>query len=543
MASETREREKMMAAAADGQSQPCRHDLSECRVDLLPLLRELSSLTGSRRELGEVLAALLRILEQHMQAVYGMVALFDPECGRISIHDSFGLSAEEAARGIYYPGEGIVGEVVERGEPVVVPRVSAEPRLLDRREPSDEHDRSFLCVPIQRGRKVMGAICVERFYDSRRLLQLDLEILTIIAATTAQAVELHQLECIQTPALADENRRLQQQLRARFKPSNIIGNSRSMREVYGLIEKVIRSRTTVLILGESGVGKELVASAIHYNSTNSEGPFVRFNCAALPESVIESELFGHEKGSFTGAHSLRRGRFEEADGGTIFLDEIGEFSPTMQAKLLRVLQEKSFERVGGNRPIAVDIRIVAATNRDLDAMVEQGLFREDLYYRLSVFPIMIPPLRERGSDIVTLAEYFLARCVADMSLDAYSISTPALELLMSYSWPGNVRELENVIERAILLAEGGVIHAHDLPPSLRAPVADEVAHPGVLDAKLESFEYEMIVDALKRQHGNISEAADLLGVSRRILRLRMERHGLDYKAFRRNSRHAAEVSR
>jgi Nif-specific regulatory protein len=514
----------------------CERNLSECRTGLLPLLFELSNLVTINDDLSRILNTLLRILERHMKIVRGMVNLFDPESGRIFIHESFGLTAEEATRGVYHLGEGVTGKVVETGQPIVVPRISKEPmflhRAMNRREPG-EFEHSFLCVPILRGDKVMGTISAERLYDSRRLLELDAEILGILAATTAQAVELYLLKYLHKAALEDENRRLQQALKARFKPSNIIGNSKAMQEVYALIERVMRSRTTVLILGESSVGKELVASAIHYNSAEAEGPFVRFNCAALPESVIESELFGHEKGAFTGAVVQRRGRFEEADGGTLFLDEVGELTMPMQAKLLRVLQEKAFERVGGNRTIRVNLRILAATNRDLAAMVQQGKFREDLYYRLNVFPLTIPPLRERGNDVIALADHFVSRFSAEMNIEVRRISTPALNMLSSYSWPGNVRELENVIERAMVLADGGVIHGYHLPPSLQAPVIGEVSGEGPLETRVTAVEYEMIVEALKLHHGNVSAAATQLGLTRRMLTLRMRRYKLDYKTFRR----------
>jgi len=513
----------------------CERNLSECRVGLLPLLFELSSLVSSNGDLSDILNTLLSIMQRHMKVVRGMVNLFEPEAGRIFIYESFGLTAEEAARGTYHLGEGITGKVVETGQPIVVPKISEEPMFLDRtasRRAPSEREHSFLCVPILRGSKVMGTISAERLYDNRRLLDLDVDILAILAATTAQAVELYLLKHIQKTALEKENRRLQQALQARFKPSNIIGNSKAMQEVYALIEKVTRSKTTVLILGESGVGKELVASAIHYNSAGNKGPFVKFNCAALPESVIESELFGHERGAFTGASAQRRGRFEEADGGSIFLDEVGELSLPMQAKLLRVLQEKSFERVGGNQTLQVDIRILAATNRDLATMVEQGRFREDLYYRLNVFPITIPPLRERGNDIVALADHFVSRFSNDMRIEVHRLSTPALNMLLSYSWPGNVRELENVIERAMLLAEGGVIHGYNLPPSLQTPVIGEVSAEGPLEARVSAIEFEMIVEALKLHHGNVSAAALQLGLTRRMLTLRMTRYKLDYKTFR-----------
>ncbi|MGC4076140.1 MAG: sigma 54-interacting transcriptional regulator [Rubrivivax sp.] len=513
----------------------CERDLSECRAGLLPLLFELNQLVSADEDLKQILATLLRILQRHMRFVRGMVSLFEPTTGQIFIHESFGLSEEEAARGVYRLGEGITGKVVESGEPIVVARISEEPAFLDRtgsRHDPKDREHSFLCVPILRGSKVMGTVSGERLYDNARLLQQDAEILAILAVTTAQAVEMHLLKHVHKAALESENRRLRQELKARFKPKNLIGNSKPMLEVYGLIEKVTRSKTTVLLLGESGVGKELVASAIHYHSAGSRGPFVKFNCAALPESVIESELFGHERGAFTGAQALRRGRFEDADGGTIFLDEVGELSLTMQAKLLRVLQERAFERVGGNQTIKVDLRILAATNRDLQQMVAQGTFREDLFYRLNVFPITIPPLRERGNDIITLADHFVGRFSQDMAIAVHRISTPALNMLLSYHWPGNVRELENVIERAMLLAEDGVIHGYNLPPSLQTPVIGEVAADGPLEARVSAVEFEMIVEALKLHHGNTSAAAQQLGLTRRMLGLRMRRYKLDYKDFR-----------
>lgn len=511
--------------------------LGECRASLLPVLYELSRVVSSSGSLQEVLIALLRIMKRHMNVVRGMVNLFDPQTGIIDIHQSFGLTDEEAARGTYCLGEGITGQVVESGRTIIVPKISEDPVFLNRaanRSRPGERDLSFLCVPIIRGRKVMGTISAERLYDNQYLLTLDSEILSILAAHTAQAVELYQLENIQAAQLVDENRRLRQVLQAKFKPKNIIGNSKPMQEVYALIDRVRRTKTTVLILGESGVGKELVASAIHDNSPLSEGPFIKFNCAALPETVIESELFGHERGSFTGAANQRHGRFEDAHGGTIFLDEIGELSLPMQAKLLRVLQERNFERVGGNVTIQVDIRILAATNRDLREMVSLGTFREDLYYRLNVFPITIPPLRERENDIVALADFFVSQFSEKMGIrEVYRISTPALDTLLNYQWPGNVRELENVIERTMLMAEGGVIHGYNLPPFMgRAAVSEEIPE-GMLDAKLSAVEYEMIVDALKLHCGNISEAASTLGLTRRMLRLRMSRHKLDYKLFRR----------
>jgi Nif-specific regulatory protein len=506
----------------------------ECRIKTLPLLYEMSSLITESADLSHTLNILLQTMEQHMDVVCGAVSLYDRNSGSIYIHESFGLTEEEESRGIYRFGEGITGQVVESGKAMVIPRVGDEPAFLSRTRNRNAEDNqlSFLCVPIVRGHKVLGTISAERTYDNDALLNLDVKLISVIAAMMAQTVEIYLLENVDRVSLLNENRRLQNALKERFHPANIIGNSKGMREVYKLIEKVARTRTTILILGESGVGKELVANAIHYSGISPEGPLVQFNCAALPESIIESELFGHEKGSFTGATNFRKGRFEEADGGTIFLDEIGELPLAMQAKILRVLQEKTFERVGGNRPVKVDIRIVAATNRNLAEMVEKGEFREDLYYRLNVFPITIPPLRERGSDIIALADYFVEHYSTETGKDIKRISTPALNMMMSYHWPGNVRELENVVERATILAEDGVIHGYNLPPSLQTPVLSGTVEKGGLDARLGVIEFEMIIDALKTHGGNMTEAARELGLTRRILGLRMKKYEINYRQYR-----------
>jgi Nif-specific regulatory protein len=506
----------------------------ECRIKAWPSLYEMSQVIAESADLSHTVRILLRIMEKYMRVVRGTVSLCDRQAGTIYIHESFGLSEEEEARGIYRFGEGITGKVVESGNAMIVPRIGDDHDFLNmtRTRTAEDDDLSFLCVPIKRGDKVLGTISAERLYDNDVLLKLDAELLGIVAAMMAQAVELYLVENVEKVSLMNENRRLQTALKDRFRPSNIIGNSKGMLEVYALIEKVAKTKTTVLILGESGVGKELVANAIHYSGIGQEAPLVQFNCAAIPENLVESELFGHEKGSFTGATNFRKGRFEEADGGTIFLDEIGDLPLPAQAKLLRVLQEKTLERVGGNRPIKVDIRIVAATNRDLSAMVNNREFREDLFYRLDVFPITIPPLRERGSDVIALADFFVSRYAKECHKDVKRISTPALNMLMSYHWPGNVRELENVIERATILSEGGVIHGYDLPPSLQTPVLSGTVQKGGLTARLGAIEYEMIVDALKTKEGNMTEAARELGLTRRILTLRMQKYGISYKDYR-----------
>ena len=310
-----------------------------------------------------------------------------------------------------------------------------------------------------------------------------------------------------------------------------MGNSSAMRDVYRQIYQVAGSDTTVLIRGESGTGKELVAHAIHYSSRRAEGSFVKVNCAALNENLLESELFGHEKGAFTGAIQSRKGRLEEADGGTLFLDEIGDFAPATQVKILRVLQDRQFERVGSNRTIATDARIVAATNRNLEMAVEQGLFRQDLYYRINVFPIYLPPLRERRDDILLLADYFVERYSKKMGKDVRRISTPAINMMVAYHWPGNVRELENCIERAVLLSTDSVIRAHHLPPTLQTSDASDTIGTGSLKGRINLFERDIIVDALKRSNGNLAATARDIGSTSRIIRYKVKELGIDRNKY------------
>lgn len=507
--------------------------LGECRSELMPLLSEVSKVVSTEGSLPKTLKLVLELMQRHLQVIRAMVTLYDASCDQIFIHESYGLSPEEAEKGVYAPGEGITGRVIETRQPIIVPRIADDPQFLNRTgswNQARDQQLSFICVPIIRGMKVMGTIGIERRYNNAQLRYLDVEVLRVIAAIIAQAVELHLLARAHQKILLAQTTAQRQQA-DKFKPANIIGNSRAMQSVYRLIAKVSHARTTVLILGESGVGKELVATAIHQNSDCAAGPFVKFNCASLPESVIESELFGHEKGAFTGAISRRAGRFEEADGGTIFLDEVGELTPSAQSKLLRVLQERSFERVGSNDTIRVNVRILAATHRDLAVMVAEGRFREDLYYRLNVFPLTIPPLRERGNDILILADHFNAHFAREQRVELPTIATPALNMLLNYDWPGNVRELENVIERAVLLADEGVIHSYHLPINLQ-PLTESLVQQGGLEARLSQIEYDLIVEALAKFQGNVSRAADFLNITRRALGLRLAKYQLDYRLYR-----------
>ena len=328
--------------------------------------------------------------------------------------------------------------------------------------------------------------------------------------------------------LRSEVRDLQRQLVERHRLEGIIGESGRMQEVLALAKRVAPSDATVLIRGESGTGKELIARAIHFNSARANGPLVSLNCAALPEQLLESELFGHEKGAFTGAVAQRTGRFEQADGGSIFLDEIGDLSPSLQVKLLRVLQERQFERVGGNKTIDADVRIMAATHRDLEAAMREGTFREDLYYRLNVVTIQIPPLRERREDIPLLLEHFLRKFTEKNRRDVTGLTAAARDALLKYDYPGNVRELENIVERAVLLCRGRVIDVEDLPAAAR-PGQRGAAEPLPKDLPgvLADIERQAIESALERTDGIQTQAAESLGISERVLRYKMKKYGLE----------------
>ena len=333
--------------------------------------------------------------------------------------------------------------------------------------------------------------------------------------------------------LSRENRELREQLREKFKVDFIISASRRMEEALNLVKRVAPSPATVLILGESGTGKELIARAIHYSSPRADKPLVKVNCAALPENLLESELFGHEKGAFTGAVGRRIGRFEQADQGTIFLDEIGDLSPSLQSKLLRVLQEKEFERVGSSQTLKVDVRVIAATNHNLEEAIRKGTFREDLYYRLNVVTLSLPPLRERKEDIPPLIEHFLKKYSRENQKPVVSLSKEAKDLLMNYRYPGNIRELENIIERAVVLSRGDSITTQDLPLNLReSKVEDlmkEAAGGRSLRETLEEIERLRITQALEKSHGVQTKAAEELGISERVLRYKMKKYRIGEK--------------
>jgi len=503
-------------------------------------VRKLSDLLDISQTLGSTLnprAALMRvleILEDRHAAVSGSVGLLSDGGGEIAIEASTGLSGEVARRTRYKVGEGIIGRVVESGKPVVVPQVSQEPLFLDRTGVvrKSRAEMTFICVPVVVNDKTAGALSVTLAYLRDRVYDQEVKYLGIVGSMIGQALRVHRLAEAERQRLLDENSKLKQELRERYDLSNIVGNSRAMQQVYEQVAQVAGSPTTVLIRGESGTGKELVAHAIHYNSPRADKPFVKVSCGALPEGLIESELFGYEPGAFTDARAQKKGRFELAHAGTLFLDEVGELSRSTQVKLLRVLQEREFERLGGVRPIKVDVRLVAATNKDLETAVQQGEFRDDLYYRLNVFSIFMPPLRERRPDILMLADHFVEKYAAAHGKDVRRIATTAIDMLMSYHWPGNVRELENCIERAVLVCDGGVVHAHHLPPTLQTAEVSGTLPRRSLAKAVESYEKDLIVDALKSARGNRAKAARLLDSTERILGYKVTKYGIEPRRFR-----------
>ncbi|MFP4040453.1 MAG: sigma-54 interaction domain-containing protein [Desulfosudaceae bacterium] len=504
-------------------------------IEKITLFYEISKALNEHLDLEKPLYNVMGILAEQMGMVRGSIAILNFMRDEINMEIAHGISKKDMKKGKYKPGEGIVGEVIRTGQPVEVPRISAEPRFLNRmtsRTNTGNQEFSFICVPIKKGRQVIGALSVDKPYSPRYSLAEGRKLLAVVATMIAQHVINLENIRIEKEKLEDENKRLQDELERKYGFTSIIGNSNKMREVFQMVSRVCRSNATVILRGESGTGKELVANAIHYNSNRSDRPFVKVNCAAIPENLIESELFGHEKGAFTGAVRQTRGKFEVAHKGTLFLDEIGSMNLDAQAKLLRVLQEKEFERVGSHQPIKTDVRVVAATNKNLEAAVEEKLFREDLYYRLCVFPVYLPPLRERKTDISLLAEFFLDKYARENNRKIKRLSTPAIDMLMNYHWPGNVRELENCIERAVLMCDGGVLHSYHLPPTLQTGEQSDTLPSRTLDEAVAAVEQESLIDALKNTRGNISQAAEMLGTTVRKFSYKAQKYGIDYRTYR-----------
>lgn len=424
---------------------------------------------------------------------------------------------------------GVLRTAFEGGyEPAIID-IGNEPSLAFLRDP--EAENTLAVVPIRSAKRRIGLLCAQPARGPRDNAN-DQRLLGLISSLIGQGLRVEMAVLGEREKLREENLHLKQELKEKYDFSHLVGNSNAMRLVYDQVTQVARSNATVLLRGESGTGKEMIANAIHYNSLRSKRPFIKLNCAALPDTLIESELFGHERGAFTGADRMKRGRFELAAGGTLFLDEIGDIPFQTQIKLLRVLQEREFERLGGSETIKSNIRLITATNKNLEAAIAAGTFREDLYYRLNVFAIHLPPLRERRSDVLLLAEHFLEKYESEHGKRIRRISTPAIDMLMSYHFPGNVRELENAIERAVLACDANVIHGHHLPPTLQTAEVSGTVTSLSLSAAVEAFERGIIQDALKSTRGNVAKAAKMLDSTERIVGYKIKKLGIVPARFR-----------
>jgi Nif-specific regulatory protein len=500
------------------------YEISQALSSIHDLERLLQFATERVGPLLEVEAASVILLDEEQQELYFQVAE-DSRAG-----------TEQKLREIRFPADqGIAGWVMREGVSIVVPDAEQDPRFyrgVD--EQTVTKTKSLLCVPLRTKDRILGVLnAVNKRQDP--FLKEDVYLLEAFANQLAIAIENAKLiQALQAAQerLREENLYLREEMGQVVRFETLVGESPSMQGVYALVERVLNTTATVLITGESGTGKELIARVIHYKGPRAHGPFIAINCSAIPETLLEAELFGYEKGAFTGAVKTKPGRFELAARGTLFLDEIGDMSPALQAKLLRVLQEKQFDRLGGTETIPTDARIIAATNRDFEALVKAGWVREDLFYRLNVYPIPLPPLRERKEDVIPLALHFLQRSSCELRKDVVRFSTEARELLTDYHWPGNVRELQNVVERAVILCRGTVVTAEELPLAIREglkgqPLSDEAFKLPPSGVALAEVEKQLILRALEQANYNKSKASKLLGLSRAQLRTRMKNHGLE----------------
>lgn len=500
----------------------------------LTFLVNISNKISHSQDLYKDLELLLGELCKFLNAQYSMITIIDRNYEKIMISAAFGLTEEEKRRGVYKIGEGVIGEVVQCEKPIVIKDITNNSKFLNKmgvREKNKNQLMAFLCVPIIIENEITGTLSIHKSHVDTVDFSPEVKFLNIVGMLIAKNVSIRRQQIEEMEELRRENIRLKSGGKA-FKPDNIIGNSSLMNDLYGIIERVAPTNSTVIIRGESGVGKELIAEAIHNASDRMSKPFIKVNCSALPENLIESELFGHEKGSFTGATTSHIGRFEMANRGTLFLDEIGDLPLSIQVKLLRTIQQRQIERIGGNQTINIDVRIITATNRNLEEMIKQKLFREDLYYRINVFPIYVPALREHCTDIPILIDHFIAKLNKRDGNNVKRITGGALDMLMMYSWPGNIRELENVIERSMILTTDDVIHSYNLPPTLQTGVSSNTVSKGTLNNVMERVEKQMLIDTLILMRGNITKSAEELGITRRVMGLLVNKYDIQVDNYK-----------
>lgn len=486
-------------------------------------LASISKILAGQSDQRQMLAGILGKLEQIAGFSNCAAMLLSSDGGKLIVETTREGHPSRHSDLSHLNAKGIVATVIQTGRPAFESQYNL---------PAGEaRGVSLVCVPIVYDSEVAGTLSVEVPQDTAGELEEHARLLEIVASLIAFDMKSRRTAQRERQNLETEIRRLRSEIEERIRPENIIGNSKSMRNVYQWIDQVAPLDMTVLIRGESGTGKELVATAIHFSSNRCKGPLVRVNCATLNESLLESELFGHEKGAFAGAMSTRVGRIDEAEGGTLFLDEIGNLSPGIQAKLQCLLQERKYQRAGSSKTINADVRIIAATTEDLEASVRAGDISQDFYCCLNSFPIMLPPLRERKDDILLLANHFVRKYAESMQKNIQRISTQVIDMMFTYHWPGNVRELENCIEHATLLSNDGVIHGHYLPPTLQMPGSERESLQVSLPDRLQLLEKDMLIDALKSSRGNVAAAARRLGITSRIARYKIRNLGIMISRF------------
>ncbi|GBD96622.1 nif-specific regulatory protein [bacterium BMS3Abin06] len=494
----------------------------------LSAILEVSKVLTTSFDLDKNLLSVISTLGSLLEMQRGCVFLLDPLSRELRIVAAHGLTKNNIEKGKYRIGEGIVGRVLEKKIPMVIPNIGEEPLFLNKTGSRPEKDGiSFLCVPIMLKNEVLGVLSVDRIYSKKQGgVDDDLRVLKIVASLIAQFIKLWE----SYEEVEKEKEDLKRELKGKYSIENVIGQSDRMQEVFEAIHRVSPSKATVLLRGESGTGKELFAKAIHYMSPRSKEAFIKFNCASIPEGLLESELFGHEKGAFTGAIASRCGKFELANKGTIFLDEIGDLPPTLQPKILRVLQEREFERVGSEKTTKVDVRIITATSRNLEHLVSQGKFREDLYYRLNVIPLFLPPLCDRGEDIPVLIDHFLKKFNQENNRSVV-LDKSALQVFLNYNWPGNVRELENTIERLVIMSPSELITASDLPVSLSIQRPKSSGKSASLTANIGEIEKSNILNALEKTGWVQAKAARLLGITSRQIGYKIKKYDIEEKSI------------
>ncbi|MCV6609091.1 MAG: sigma 54-interacting transcriptional regulator [Campylobacterales bacterium] len=513
-------------------NEKCVNCLSQCdcltKKELAVLYDIASLISDSRGDLVSSLEKALLILKNSL-AVENCV-IYKLEDDLLNIFASLNMNKRQKIVTTYKIGEGATGLAAKAKEPVVIENVHNDIVFLNKSGNRNGDTVSYIAVPMLIENEIIGVLAV----NLTKLTKIDFDetvrVLTIISSLFAQSIHTYHIIENEKERLIDLKHYYKMEWDAKVHNfGDIIGESKKMKDVFNVIERIAPSDVTVLVRGETGTGKELVASAIHKRSSRKEGPFIKLNCAAISDTLLESELFGHEKGAFTDAKETRKGRFELAHEGTLFLDEIGDISSSAQVKLLRVLQEREFERVGGSKTIKVNVRLVAATNRDLEKMVKDGEFREDLYYRLNVIPIDLPPLRKRGDDIKLLVNFFLERSMKNHK-KIVKINDDAMDQLCRYPWPGNVREMENTIERIVLMGSAEGIGAKEmlllLPALDDKKLVDDYKTIPMENKTLDELECEAIGRALKETDGNQAQAAEILGITPRQIGYKIKKYGL-----------------